>query len=274
MIKKLFALLLFFTLFSSHDLFLKLRSYHVKPESDAEVFLYNGTFSESENVITRDRIQDFQMYGPNYYSRPDTSNWYDKGNVSYFKFKTGNSGTYLAGISTRPRRIELPASEFNEYLEHDGVRDILEARKKGNQLDKPAVEQYAKHVKAVFQAGKMKTGHFQKIMGYPIEFVPLENPYTQKLNDYLEFQLLKHSKPLPGHWVYAGYDDGHSHAREMESGAHNHNERAFKTDSEGKFKVKISQYGKWYVRTIHMVPSANKAQDYISNWGTLTFEVR
>jgi hypothetical protein len=36
----------------------------------------------------------------------------------------------------------------------------------------------------------------------------------------------------------------------------------------------ISKPGKWYASTIDMVESTDSRFDYISNWATLTFEVK
>ena len=67
--------------------------------------------------------------------------------------QTSDAGTYLVGISTKPREIALKAADFNSYLEEDGLPDILAARKKSNELGKDGRERYSKPVRAVFQLG-------------------------------------------------------------------------------------------------------------------------
>ena len=69
----------------------------------------------------------------------------------------GSLKSFTNTVSTKARNIELTAKKFNDYLKHDGVLDMLEYRKKNNDLDKDAVESYQKHVKAIFQVGKEKT---------------------------------------------------------------------------------------------------------------------
>ena len=98
--------------------------------------------------------------------------------TSLLDLALGDTGTYVVGVSTRPREIELRAEEFNAYLEEDGIPDILEARRRSNELDKGVRERYSKHVKAVFQVGQARSEGFSTALGYAAEIVPLDNPYA------------------------------------------------------------------------------------------------
>lgn len=51
-------LLALLMVFSNHDLYLKMETYFLKPNQEATLSLYNGTFENSENTITRDRMLD------------------------------------------------------------------------------------------------------------------------------------------------------------------------------------------------------------------------
>jgi hypothetical protein len=76
--------------------------------------------------------------------------------------RTGTPGTYVIGASLAPREISLPAEDFNSYLEHDGIPDILEARTRRGELTRPAHERYQKHVKAVIQVGATRVDYESK----------------------------------------------------------------------------------------------------------------
>ena len=52
---------------SSHELFLKTDTYFLQKGEPAEIFLFNGTFDNSENAITTDRVK-FLLRS----QRPDT----------------------------------------------------------------------------------------------------------------------------------------------------------------------------------------------------------
>ena len=62
----------------AHDMFLKLRSYIVEPNTKVTLALYNGTFDKSENIITRDRMIDVSVVGPtNQRNRINKNQWRD-----------------------------------------------------------------------------------------------------------------------------------------------------------------------------------------------------
>ncbi|MDX2046391.1 MAG: DUF4198 domain-containing protein [Chitinophagaceae bacterium] len=256
---------------SSHDMFLKFKTHFLQPGTETSVYLYNGTFDKSENVIDRDRMRDVSLINPGEkIVHPANNHWSEESNQTVLKFKTGKEGTGVVGLSTKSKVLELSAADFEEYLKHDGILDVYEARKQSGENTKPAKEKYSKHVKAIFQTGDKKSDDYKTSLGYPIEFIPQANPYSSKTGDELSFQLLKNGKPLANELVYASYAGHHGHA---EDGSH---VEAVKTrsDKNGMIKIKLSHAGHWYLRTIHMVKSSEQGVDYESNWATITFEIK
>lgn len=264
--KKLLVLIVLYVLFCSHELFLKTDSYFIGTNESVELYLFNGTFDESENIITRDRIINAKIIGPDYKFYPANDDYYDRDKVTYLKFKSGNEGTYVAGISTLPRVIELSAVDFQEYLEHEELTDVIEMRETMGITDSSARERYSKHVKAILQVSDKQTSHFKTEFGYPIEFIPLQNPYELTLGDKISFRLLSGGKPLSDQIV-------HYSVRTVPDNKL-HEENSTRTDKDGIITITLSEKGRWYVATIHMVEIEAKDIDYESNWATLTFEVR
>ena len=252
-------------LLSSHELFLKTDSYFLKQGEAAEVYLYNGTFDNSENAITTDRVVGALVHGSKYDFEPADSDYSIRGNVTYLKFTPGKPGTYVAGISTLPRMIELGAKDFKEYLEHEGLEDMITQRREKGLEGDGAREKYSKHVKAIFQVDGKRSDHFAKELGYPIEFVPVKNPYKLKVGDEATFKLLLRGKPLADEGVHvSSRSDGvDPFAKEMH----------LRTDASGQVSFEITETGHWYLATIHMVESPEENVDYESNWATITFEI-
>ena len=224
-----FYLILAIVLLCSHDLYLKMDSYFLAPGEEATLSLYNGTFEKSENIITRDRIQDASVVTQAERVAINPEQWKDLDTtVTQFTFTAGESGTYVAGVSTKARNIELSAGDFNDYLRHDGVLDMLEYRTDNNLLDQDAVESYEKHVKAIYQVGDTKTADWSTVLGYPIEFVPQGNPYDTYTGETLDVALLLDGEPLANQLVYANYltkTEGHSHGElthEHDGTTHSH----------------------------------------------------
>ncbi len=286
------CLLLAIILFSSHDLYIKVGYYFLMPNQQSTLSLYNGTFENSENIITRDRMLDASLIAHGQRIAIQADQWKDQDStITQLSFLTGSAGTYVAGVSTKARNIELTADDFNSYLEHDGVLDMLEQRTNNNLLDQDAVESYQKHVKAIFQVGVTKTDDWSTILGYPIEFIPLANPYEKFSGDQLEVELLLDGEPLPNQLVYADYvknpyahshndlaqnDNGQQHTHNSESeGGHSHTSgQQLRTNDEGIVSINLPEDGIYYLRTIYMVSVTDSdTLTHQSKWATLTFEV-
>lgn len=94
----------------AHDLFLKLTDYFVSPDKSVKVAVLNGTFSTSENYITRDRLLDVSLVSGGRRSTIDTVNWTPSANKKsgFVSVRVGRAGTYVLGASTRPRELKLP----------------------------------------------------------------------------------------------------------------------------------------------------------------------
>ena len=254
----------------AHDMFFVVPDHDVAADTETTVALYNGTFDKSENTIDRDRMIDVSIVdGAGGVTHPAEDQWTEDGNVTVLGFSTGGGGTYVVGLSTKARVIELSAEDFNDYLRHDGVVDVLEAREKEGILDKPAADLYSKHVKTLLQVGGEASESYSTRLGYPIEIVPLANPADLGAGDALEILVLAEGEPAASQLVYASYAGYHSHD---DSGAHRE-AVTVKTDEEGKAKIGLTREGRWYIRLIRMLPSPEEGIDYESNWATLTFEI-
>jgi len=259
----------------AHDLFLKLDRYSLPAETKVSIALLNGTFDRSDNVITRDRMSDVRIVGPSAGDdgdvvRPDAADWRDVGDTSILDFETGGAGTYVIGVSTKSRVIELSAEDFNAYLEHDGVLDVLERRRSNGRLDASARERYSKHVKAIYRVGDAATDAWKSVFGYPVEIVPLADPTALAAGDTLRVRILRSGKPLAGQLVYASHEGHHEHD---EAGGHVEAVRT-RTDESGIATIEVGTSGVWYVRLIHMREVDEPDIDYESNWATLTFAAR
>ena len=256
---------------SAHDTFLKFESHYLKPSSAVSVSLMNGTIEESENSVTLDRMQDVRIVGPiELVEKPDRSQWQLTEKLSILGFTTGKPGTYVAGVSIKPRPIEMTADKFNKYLKHSGVLDVLAEREKKKPTKAKVVEKYSKHVKALFQVGDKQTSSFSQAFSYPIEIIPQQNPFSLKIGDSLPVKVCFKGKPVANQLVYASYVGFHKHD---DDGQHVEAVQT-RTDEQGMAQIKISKQGLWYVRLIHMVASEEEGIDYESNWATITFEVK
>lgn len=248
----------------AHDMFLKLDSYFLAPGDTLRVPLLNGTFTKSENAIEFDRVLTVALLDTGVVSHPAPIAWHAEHDTTFFGLAFKREGTYVLGVATKPRELKLKAADFNAYLKEEGITDILERRRKLGQLDRSAVERYAKNVKAVFQVGEAHTANVAIPLGLPAEIVPLDNPYIGQRSGTLRFRCLVDGKPVAGITVLAGSQRGHETPVE----------RSFAADAQGVVTLRITRPGHWYVKFVRMVPVGRGGVDYESKWATLTFEVR
>jgi Domain of unknown function (DUF4198) len=256
---------------SSHDLFIKLDSFFLQPKTETLIHVYNGTFGKSEAVLARNRMIDVSLINPGEKAiHPDKKLWYEENNQTILKIKTGKEGTGVLGISTLPRVGDFTPESFISNMKHEGLLEVLNKRKKSGEDGNPVKKKYSKHVKAIYQVGSKLSDEYKTVLGYPTEFVPLTNPYALKVGDEFSMKLLINGKPLAGEMVYASYNDKFGHAEDGSA------LDAFQvqTDSEGLVKVKITNAGHWYFRTVNLVKSSEDDADYVSISASLTFEVK
>lgn len=258
-------LLASFTLAMAHDMFVKPTRFFAPENAEVRVRLMNGTFSKSENSIARNRLADASVLTPRGRIALDTAEWGVRGDTSTFHIHTRGAGTYVIGVSTKPSQIDLSADDFNLYLQDDGIPDVLEARRKSGELNKPAKERYHKHVKALVQVGNARSAHYATPMGYPAEIMPMANPYSLKAGATLQVKTLVDGKPAANQLVMFGGEVSGKEAMEQKS---------TRSDANGMASIPLATAGVWYIKFIHMAKVERDGLDYESKWATLTFEVR
>jgi len=259
----------------AHDLFLKLDSYFVKPNDKVSISVLNGSFSASEGAVTYARLADVSVISPDgTRSKVAEADFTKDEKIAYLNFTPTAEGTHVAGLSTMPREIELSGKDFNEYLAHDGIPDTLAERRRNKELTKPARERYSKHVKIIFQSGGSLTDTYQTELGYPVEIVPMDNPYSLKVGDTLRFRCLKDGRPLANQFVMTGYDRRPSTATATTKTAVR-SQPSLRTDRDGVARVKLTAAGRWYVKFIQMTRlTGDPKLDYESKWASISFEVK
>jgi uncharacterized GH25 family protein len=249
----------------AHDLFLRPDAFFLKPGAAIDAKVFSGTFSKSENAITRDRLADLSIVTPSGREAIERTLWTEVDPQSTLKTTTGTEGTYVLGAAIHPRLLKLEGAAFNAYLKEEGLDGVIAARKAQKRLNEGSRERYSKYVKALVQVGEARTDAFATPLGYAAEIVPLANPYTHRVGDTLQVRCLVDGAPATGLVVFAG--------GRTPSGARFAAQRLV-ADKDGLVTVTLTAAGAWYVKFVHMRERQEADVNYESRWSTLTFGVR
>lgn len=123
-----------------------------------------------------------------------------------------------------------------------------------------------KHAKALFTAGGPDGTAYGKVLGLPVELVPVQDPATLKAGDVLEVKVLMGGKPVSTvvYGTYAGFS--------ADKGTFAY---ATSTSKEGIARVKLLKSGTWLLLAKQDEPYRDPATcDKQAYAGSLTFQVK
>lgn len=248
---------------AAHDLYLRPKNFQLKPGETLRVEFHNGdSFPRSEVPVKIQRLRDMKLRLANTESAFQDVRIEGTATVADVKAPAGE-GTAVLISRTIPNFIELAGPKFEEYLQHEGLDDILAWRKAHGESAKPGREMYSKYVKALALVGK-GSKDWGAPAGLAIEFVPLADPYSIKPGGMLPVRVLFQGKPMAGLPIEAASAVRGKAEKKMIG----------KTDGKGEITIPITRAGLWKLHTIRMERRADtKAADWESYWASLTFEI-
>lgn len=194
------------------------------------------------------------------------------GEIPWATFVMPDNHGALIAYQSNFADIELPAAEFDAYLELEGLEGPRAARAKQGGKAGPGRERYARCPKVWIAGPAPGTGAARALVpvGLPIEIVPLADPATTSM---LPVRVLWHGKPLAGALVRAwnttlgeGWAPRAWAARDSVGPA-----ASARTDRNGEARLAIGRAGEWLIAAEHMVPCPERSEaDWESWWASLT----
>jgi len=165
-------------------------------------------------------------------------------------------------VETEPAFIELEASEFESYLEHEGLRSVVEARREANALGRTGREIYSKYAKVALDA---RRGFVSGAVGFPIEIIPVSDEPCAP-GDAMRVRVLLRGHGASGLQLRATHRASEDPAPRVAS--------TQVTLAGGEGTIHIDQPGLWRLHTIAIEPHTDPATaDWRSHWASLTFRV-
>lgn len=170
------------------------------------------------------------------------------------------TGNHLLALQSNPSYIELKADEFNQYLEEDGIEDVLLYRKNNGLSRQPSRELYERCAKCLLQVGENTDDSYRQLTGMPLEIIPLEHPVLAR--EGLPVLILFKGQPLQ-HYRIRSWCKVNGQLLEKE----NH-----RTNEKGICRIPVDRKGEWMISLVKMeVLKNNPRADYHSYWGSYTF---
>jgi len=245
----------------AHDLWIVPGRFHLKPGESLRIFLNSGDeFPKSDSLLGEFRIASFNQYSAT--EQIPLTGFVVDGKSLTVEMKAPPRGMVVLGLATKPRLVRLKADEFNDYLKEEGLLRVLEQREQRGETAEAVVERYTKWAKAILAVGEGDDS-WQKNIGMRIEIVPEYDPCETEVGEELSVRVFFEGQPLSGSTLVGARAGGPP--RELEA----------VTDDEGRARLTISEAGRWYIRTIHMIRLVDDPEtQWESFWTTLTFEVQ
>lgn len=255
------CLTLIVVLSHSHEFWLQPQKFRFAPGEEIKVnFLVGENFTGEVWDLTKHKVTKLEVISA--YGKKDLTTQVKAGKGPHITHKPTNEGTQLFALESNAAYIELPGSEFNAYLEEDGLTDIIKRRKENNEMDKPSRENYTRYAKLLVKSGSRDDEVYKRKLGLKVEIIPQQNPHKLKSGDYLDCLVLIDGKPGAHRLVKIW----------SQIGKNVFTQNAF-TENDGTLRFPISNPGPWMVSTVYMVPSDKDGIDYESSWASLVFGV-
>jgi len=211
------------------------------------------------------KILRLTRYGP---TLADTA---DLAPADSLRLRIAHPGLHTVVLQSANSFSELPAADFNKYLQAEGLDFILEKRREAGTTARPGREAYRRCAKTLLQVGnpaalpRALDSATLRPHGLPLELVPEQNPYRLAAGRSLTVRLLRAGLPVRGGLVQVwqrqpdGLPTTHFTTR---------------TNSAGRIIVKLLGPGPYLLAAVGMVPAPPALRpraDWYATWASLTF---
>ena len=249
----------------AHDFWLVPDAFEIA--ANAELVVRGRTssaFPASESAVAPDRVTSARIVGAT--DEETITALTTRARSLVLRHRPHSSGQKIVAVSVGWRHIKETAESFRNYLVLEGAEDALKRYDQSGQLPTGGiVRRYAKYAKTAVEVGEGPRA-FQRVMGQPLEFLPLADPRDVGATSTLGMRLLFQGKPLAGAKVHAGM------AKKTSTTVA---DVTLTTGDDGVVSVPVTVAGLWNVRTIHVVPApAGADADWDVHWATFVFTAR
>ena len=249
----------------AHDFWLVPNAFAVAEGGTIEVRGQTSSkFPTSESAVSPDRLTDARVVGSGEDVR--IAQVSTSGQSLVLRHRPSGPGQRIVAVSIAPRSVRSSGPGFKRYIELEGNPALAARYEREGLLPRTdsITRRYAKYAKTFVQVGNGGTPVFSRVIGQPLEFVPLTDPAALRAGDTLSLRLMYMGQPLAAH-VHAGVSREGGDPLDLSAD----------TDAQGIVRIAVQTPGLWNVRTLHVVPAPRgSSADWESHFATLVFSVR
>jgi uncharacterized GH25 family protein len=166
------------------------------------------------------------------------------------------SGAFVVAYQSSGSVAEMDAAKMATYVKEEGVGDQVPA---GSQSKALVRDRFTRSVKSLLQVRGTSSAGFDRVVGLPLELVPLVDPATLGGGGALTVRLLFEGKPIAGIQVAAL------------SRLDPSKPLVARSDADGRVTFALARGGEWLIKAVKIVPAGGPDADFGSVWATLTF---
>lgn len=254
---------------AAHEFWLSPASWRVAPGQRATILINAGDrFPHATSFTAPERVDSVRLVGPAGEIPIPPPFRREKDSLAADVQVPTTPGTYIGVVLIKPRLVEIKAPDFEKYLAHEGLDDVIFQRARAGESTKPGRERYSRFGKTLIRVGDAQPSvHATRPLGLKVELVPLTDPTTITSGARSRFRLLFEGKPVSGAMVGAIYASAKVRPDEWPLSG--------RTDAQGEVEFTLNDAGPWLIRAVHMVRRAGErgaeAADWESYWASLSF---
>lgn len=275
---------------TAHETFLRPDDHYIHPNTPSQIRLFTGKFDRSIFPISETMIADLFLQSdsgnepitPEDWETITSGSWtwsnlqkvtaklggVDLRDTGSFTLQPLEEGSFTLVMELYRARVAIDTPKFLSYL-HEEAYSEMDIQALGFTGEGEIIqERYTKHAKAIIQVGNALTSNVTEPTGQTIEIIPQRNPAEVKKGEELEFLVLLNNAPLTNQSVMAGRGKGAFEKAENLFAV-------YKTDNAGRFSLPITDNGNWWANAIWITPQTTQDDvDFVSEWASLTFEIK
>ena len=252
---------------ASHDFWLIPDAFRIASGDRLEVSgQTSSSFPTTLSAVTVDRVAEARLVTAT--GSEPTEDLSTRGNSLRLAHRPSTPGQALVAVRIHPRSIPESPESFRNYLTLEGAPEALERyEREGLMPTDSIVRRYAKYAKTLVHVGSGGSTAYDRHLGHPLEFVPLDDPEAVGAGGILRFRLLLLGEPIAG-------ARGHASAAAHRDAEHESGHATWETDRSGEISVEVTTPGIWNVRALYILPApAGSGADWDVHWATFVWEV-